>query len=219
MTWVTPEMVLAAYARGIFPMGESRSDPRLFWVDPELRGILPLDGFHLSRRLARTVSRDVFKVTIDTAFTAVIEACAAPRADHPETWINAPIAELFTELHRRGVVHSVECWRESELLGGLYGVSLGAAFFGESMFSHATDASKVALVHLVARLRRGGYALLDVQFVTAHLAQFGVLEIPRSDYRRRLAAALAATADFLRAPTDWTPEEVLAAVRDDRREV
>lgn len=215
MTWVTPEMVLAAYARGIFPMGENRGDPRLFWVDPELRGILPLDRFHLSHRLARTVRQGRFRVAIDTDFAAVIAACAAPRDDHPETWINAPIAELFTELHRRGIVHSVECWRDDMLLGGLYGVSLGAAFFGESMFSRATDASKVALVHLVARLRRGGYKLLDVQFVTSHLAQFGVLEIPRSDYRRRLAAALAGQADFFRAPVDWTPEEVLAALQDD----
>jgi leucyl/phenylalanyl-tRNA--protein transferase len=188
---ITPQIMLRAYAAGIFPMSEAADDPTLFWVEPELRGVIPLEGFHLPSRLARTVRSDRFQVTADRAFGAVIAACAEARPDRPETWINARIRELFLDLHALGHAHSVECWRGGRLVGGLYGLSLGGAFFGESMFHRETDASKVALVHLVARLRRGGYRLLDAQFQTDHLAQFGTVEIPRAAYVRLLDAALA----------------------------
>lgn len=187
---ITPEIMLRAYAAGIFPMAESADDPGLFWVEPELRGIIPLDGFHLSSRLARTVRSDHFEIRVDSDFEAVIEACGEARPDRPETWINTRIRAIFGELFALGHVHTVECWREGRLVGGLYGLSLGGAFFGESMFHRETDASKVALVHLVARLRRGGYRLLDTQFQTGHLAQFGTVEIPRDAYRLRLDDAL-----------------------------
>ncbi len=187
---ITPEIMLRAYAAGIFPMAESADDPGLFWVEPELRGVIPLDRFHLSSRLARTVRSDRFEVRVDTAFDAVIAACAEAKPDRTETWINQRIREIFGELFALGHVHTVECWREGRLVGGLYGLSLGGAFFGESMFHHETDASKVALVHLVARLRHGGYRLLDTQFQTGHLAQFGTMEIPRDAYRRLLEDAL-----------------------------
>lgn len=187
---ITPEIMLRAYAAGIFPMAESADDPSLFWVEPELRGIIPLDGFHLSSRLARTVRSDRFEIRIDSDFDAVIAACGEARPDRPETWINGRIRAIFSELFALGHVHTVECWREGRLVGGLYGLSLGGAFFGESMFHRETDASKVALVHLVARLRRGGYRLLDTQFQTGHLAQFGTIEIPRDAYRPRLDDAL-----------------------------
>lgn len=193
---ITPEIMLRAYAAGIFPMAESADDPGLFWVEPELRGVIPLDRFHLSSRLARTVRSDRFEVRVDTAFDAVIAACAEAKPDRTETWINRRIREIFGELFALGHVHTVECWREDRLVGGLYGLSLGGAFFGESMFHRETDASKVALVHLVARLRRGGYRLLDTQFQTGHLAQFGTIEIPRDSYRRLLDEAL-------RHPGDW----------------
>ena len=187
---ITPEIMLRAYAAGIFPMAESAEDPGLFWVEPELRGVIPLDRFHLSSRLARTVRSDRFEVRVDTAFDAVIAACAEAKPDRTETWINQRIREIFGELFALGHVHTVECWREGRLVGGLYGLSLGGAFFGESMFHRETDASKVALVHLVARLRHGGYRLLDTQFQTGHLAQFGTMEIPRDTYRRLLEDAL-----------------------------
>ncbi|CAM5180021.1 Leucyl/phenylalanyl-tRNA--protein transferase OS=Bosea thiooxidans OX=53254 GN=aat PE=3 SV=1 [Bosea thiooxidans] len=187
---ITPEIMLRAYAAGIFPMAETADDPGLFWVEPELRGIIPLAGFHLSSRLARTVRSDRFEIRVDSDFEAVIAACGEARPDRPETWINARIRVIFAELFALGHVHTVECWREGRLVGGLYGLSLGAAFFGESMFHRETDASKVALVHLVARLRRGGYQLLDTQFQTGHLAQFGTLEIARDDYRLLLDEAL-----------------------------
>jgi len=183
--------MLRAYAAGIFPMAEAADDPNLFWVEPEQRGVIPLDRFHLSSRLARTVRSDRFEIRVDTAFEAVIDACAAVQDDRPETWINGRIREIFGELFRLGHVHTVECWREGHLVGGLYGMSLGGAFFGESMFRRETDASKVALVHLVARLRRGGYSLLDAQFQTAHLAQFGTQEVPRAAYQLLLERALA----------------------------
>jgi leucyl/phenylalanyl-tRNA--protein transferase len=189
-------LLLRAYAAGIFPMAESADSADLYWFDPERRGILPLDDFHVPRRLRRTVRRGPFEVRFDSAFRAVIEACAEPTAERPKTWINHDIVRLYSELAAQGFAHSVECWRDGRLVGGLYGVALGAAFFGESMFSRETDASKVALVHLVARLRAGGYTLLDTQFVTAHLGRFGAVEIPRAEYRRRLAAALATPADF-----------------------
>ena len=193
---LTPELLLRAYAAGIFPMAESRRTRSVFWVDPEARGVLPLDRFHVPHSLRKTVRRDTFAVRCNTAFEAVMRACAAPRPGHPDTWINEPIVAAYTHLHRLGFAHSVECWQGDALVGGLYGVSMGGAFFGESMFSRVRDASKVALVHLVARLRLGGYVLLDVQFVTEHLAQFGVEEIPARVYLQRLEAALAVRARF-----------------------
>jgi leucyl/phenylalanyl-tRNA--protein transferase len=197
---ITPELVLRAYQAGLFPMAETRDANKLFWLDPEQRGVLPLDGFHAPRRLLRTVLSDLYAVSADTDFPAVIAACAQPARGRDDTWINPQIEALFTALHRAGHAHSVECRKDGVLVGGLYGVALGGAFFGESMFSRARDASKVALVHLVARLRLGGFTLLDTQFVTAHLTQFGAMEIPREVYRERLAAALNTPARFLADP-------------------
>ncbi len=196
MATMTPETLLRAYAVGLFPMAERHDDETLYWIDPEKRGILPLDGFHLPRRLARKFRLSPFEVRCDTAFERVIRECAKPADDRPETWINEEIIALYTELNEMGRAHSVECWRGDELVGGLYGVTLGAAFFGESMFSRETDASKIALAHLVARLRKGGYRLLDIQFVTEHLSRFGAVEIARSGYRHLLADALDQTATF-----------------------
>jgi leucyl/phenylalanyl-tRNA--protein transferase len=187
---ITPELLLRAYRAGLFPMAETRDGFRLYWLDPELRGVLPLDRFHLPRRLARTVLADRYRVTTDAAFDVVIGACAEAGPRRAETWINPTIEGLFVALHRLGHAHSVECWDGTELVGGLYGLAIGGAFFGESMFSRARDASKVALVHLVARLRMGGFTLLDTQFVTTHLAQFGTREVPRIAYRRSLAEAI-----------------------------
>src|SRR4051812_20217337 len=181
---LTPEILLQAYAAGIFPMAETADDTELFWVDPTRRGILPLDAFHVPRRLARLVRQDRFKVRCDAAFQAVMRGCAESNEKRPNTWINDEILRLYGALFAGGAAHSVECWRDGELVGGLYGVSLGAAFFGESMFSRVTDASKVALVHLAARLRLGGYLLLDTQFLTPHLAQFGGGEITPARYHR-----------------------------------
>ena len=195
---LTPEILLKAYMSGIFPMAESADDPELFWVDPEHRGILPLDGFHIPRRLRRLVRQDRFAVHVDGDFAATIAGCADATDERPNTWINGEIVRLYTTLHEMGFAHSVECWEADTLLGGLYGVAIGGAFFGESMFSRATDASKVALVHLVARLRLGGYRLLDTQFLTPHLAQFGGIEIPRARYHRLLAEALRYRAVFPR---------------------
>lgn len=185
-----PSELLDCYRRGVFPMADARDDPRLFLVDPDLRGALPLDRFHLSKSLRKTIRRDVFEIRINTAFSQVMELCAESAPDRPNTWINSPILNLYSALHRMGHAHSVEAWLEGELVGGLYGVSLKAAFFGESMFSRMTDASKVALAHLVALLRAGGFTLLDTQFLTPHLKSLGGIEISRAEYRRRLAAAL-----------------------------
>lgn len=187
---LTPEILLKAYQAGIFPMAETADDPELFWVDPERRGVLPLDGFHLSRRLRRVVRQDRFEIRIDYDFPATLAGCAEATEKRPNTWINAEIVRLYTALFERGAVHSVELWQDGALVGGLYGVSIGGAFFGESMFSRVTDASKVALVHLVALLRQGGYRLLDMQFLTAHLAQFGAVEVPRAQYQHLLGEAL-----------------------------
>jgi leucyl/phenylalanyl-tRNA--protein transferase len=198
MTGFTADDLVACYRRGVFPMAEARDDNRVFLIDPERRGVIPLGDFHIPKRLARTVRTNPFEIRIDSAFDQVIDACAAPAPDRPETWINAPIRHLYRELFGRGVVHTVECWSGDQLVGGLYGVALGGAFFGESMFSRARDASKVALVHLVGRLIAGGYGLLDAQFMTDHLAQFGALEMERHDYRRALAKALPLPADFYR---------------------
>jgi leucyl/phenylalanyl-tRNA--protein transferase len=189
-------MLLRAYALGIFPMAERRDDNEVYWVDPERRGILPLEDFHLPRRLARTVRQEHFDVVCDRDFDAVVEACAAPDFGRSETWINGPIRKLTNQLFALGYGHSVECRRKGELVGGLYGIALGGAFFGESMFSRERDASKVALVHLAMRLRLGGFRLLDTQFITQHLAQFGTIEIARAEYRRLLSDALAVPAKF-----------------------
>ena len=191
--------LLDCYARGVFPMADARDDERVFLIDPERRGILPLDAFHIARRLARTVRAEPYEIRTDTAFHEVVLACAASGPGRPETWINHVIEGLYLQLHALGFAHSVECWKDGVLVGGLYGVSLHGAFFGESMFSRARDASKVALVHLVARLIAGGYRLLDAQFMTAHLSQFGAREISRTDYHRRLGNALAAEGEFQRA--------------------
>ena len=188
--------LLDCYARGVFPMADAREDAQVFLIDPERRGVIPLTGFHVSRRLARTVRADPFEVWVDTAFHEVVLACAASGPGRTETWINRPIEALYLNLHRHGHAHSVECWQDGELVGGLYGVSLGGAFFGESMFSRRRDASKVALVHLVGRLIAGGYRLLDAQFMTEHLTQFGAEEITRSQYQRRLKSALAVPTAF-----------------------
>ena len=196
MLELTPDMLLRAYAIGVFPMAEDRDDPELFWVDPRLRGIIPLDDFHVPKRLQRTIRSGRYHVTFDYAFEEVIEGCAEATEGRPRTWINDRIVTLYTSLFHMRHAHSVECWRDGELAGGLYGVSLGGAFFGESMFSRARDASKVALVHLVSRLRTGGFSLLDAQFTTDHLNQFGALEIPRKEYRARLAEAMKVNANF-----------------------
>jgi leucyl/phenylalanyl-tRNA---protein transferase len=204
---VTTDLVLRAYRHGLFPMAEGRAGDKLFWLDPIKRGVLPLDGFHLPRRLLRTVLSDTFTVTADRNFAGTIAGCATLVPDRSDTWINPQIERLFTELFRMGHAHSVETWQDGMLVGGLYGVALGGTFFGESMFSFARDASKVALVHLVGRLRLGGFRLLDTQFVTSHLAQFGAAEIPREIYKQQLAEAV----DH---PAVWLPDpgrDMLAA--------
>jgi leucyl/phenylalanyl-tRNA--protein transferase len=193
---LTPELILRAYAAGIFPMAEDADSPDLFWVSPEKRGVLPLDGFHISRSLRKTMKTREFSVRVDTDFDAVIDGCATEGEDRDSTWINPEIRRLYSELFRRGYVHTVEVWAEGELVGGLYGLSMGAAFFGESMFHRVTDASKIAMAHLVERLKAGGYRLLDTQFVTPHLASLGGIEIPRELYEVQLAAALAHPGDF-----------------------
>ncbi len=212
---VTPELMLRAYRVGLFPMAETRRGQRLYWLDPEQRGVLPLDRFHLPRRLLRTVLSGPYKVTANRAFAQVIAGCAAAAPGREDTWINTDIERLFQDLHRQGHAHSVEVWAAPDggnggpgvLVGGLYGVSLGGVFFGESMFSRARDASKVALVHLVARMRLGAYRLRDTQFVTSHLAQFGAVEIPRDAYKTMLAEAVQGQAQWLSAP----PAEQLEA--------
>ena len=197
---VTADLVLRAYRHGLFPMAEGRAGDRLFWLDPVKRGILPLDGFHLPRRLLRTVLSDEYIVTADRNFAGTIAGCATPMPGRMDTWINPQIERLFGELFRLGYAHSVETWRDGTLIGGLYGVALGGVFFGESMFSFARDASKIALVHLIARLRLGGFRLLDTQFVTSHLAQFGAQEIPREVYKQLLSEAVDKPAVWPRAP-------------------
>ncbi|MEK9673131.1 MAG: leucyl/phenylalanyl-tRNA--protein transferase [Rhodospirillaceae bacterium] len=184
------ELLLRAYAAGIFPMAESRDDPQVFWVDPKKRGVIPLDGFHLPKKFRKTLRNPPFIVRANSAFEQVLKSCAETGPGRDETWINKPIQDAVTELHHLGFAHSIETWQDGYLVGGLYGVALRGAFFGESMFSRATDASKVALAHLVARLRIGGFRLLDTQFVTEHLKQFGCREILARDYQKQLAAAL-----------------------------
>jgi len=209
---ITPDVLLKAYAAGIFPMAESAEDPRLYWVEPERRGIIPLDAFHLPRRLARTVRQERFEIRVDSDFEGVIGGCAAPGPGRRKTWISRRIRELYGALFRLGHCHTVEAWDEGRLVGGLYGVKLGAAFFGESMFARERDASKVALVYLVARLRAGGFALLDTQFMTEHLAQFGTVELPRRDYARLLEQAVRREATFYPWPGAGASDLVLQSV-------
>lgn len=206
------DALLDCYRQGVFPMADARREKRLFLVDPVRRGVLPIEAPHISQRLARTVRSKRFEATADRAFAQVIAACAAPGPGREETWINSAIESLCLELHHRGVAHSVEVWREGRLAGGLYGVALGGAFFGESMFSRERDASKVALVHLLARLAAGGFVLLDAQFQTEHLASLGAVEISRAEYRRRLAQALAIEADFGRLPPQVEGAAALQAI-------
>jgi leucyl/phenylalanyl-tRNA---protein transferase len=198
---ITPEVLLRAYACGIFPMAENAHDPALYWIEPQQRGIIPIQDMQVHKRLARSIRQDQFEVRIDSDFAGVIAGCAARSEGRTSTWINGRIRELYGELFEMGHCHTVETWREGRLVGGLYGVHLRGAFFGESMFSTERDASKTALVHLVARLRHGGFTLLDTQFVTDHLRQFGAEEIERVDFQVRLDAALATDADFLRLPS------------------
>lgn len=227
MSTITPQVLLKAYTAGIFPMAESASDSALYWVEPEVRGIIPLDGFHVSRSLARRIRSRQFSVTVDTDFDGVIRACAGQTGsagdtsvvERPSTWINARISALYNQLHAMGCCHSVECRdRDGTLVGGLYGVRIGAVFFGESMFSAQRDASKVAMVHLVARLKAGGFHLLDTQFVTDHLKTFGCVEVPRDDYRLLLDEALLAQADFTEFAEDDNPEVVLASAKSGHHE-
>lgn len=193
---ITTDILLRAYSIGLFPMAESADDPNLFWVDPEVRGVFPLDGLIVSKSLAKTVRSDRFEIRVDHDFFAVIDACASAYEDRENTWINGRIRKLYGQLFDEGHVHTVEAWRDGELVGGLYGVHLGGAFFGESMFHRETDASKVALVHLAARLLKGGFSLLDAQFVTPHLASLGAIEVSQQAYRLRLADAVARERDF-----------------------
>jgi leucyl/phenylalanyl-tRNA---protein transferase len=210
---ITPEVLLKAYACGIFPMAESAEDPALYWIEPELRGIIPLDTFHVPSRLARTVRSEPFTVVCNRDFDAVLDGCSAPGPGRTRTWINARIRNLYRKLYEIGHCHTVEVYDGTALVGGLYGVSLGRVFFGESMFHRARDASKIALVHLVARLRAGGYRLLDTQFVTDHLKTFGATEVPRRHYHRLLADALIGEADFAVFPLDEPIDGTTALTR------
>jgi leucyl/phenylalanyl-tRNA--protein transferase len=193
---IPTDLLLKAYASGVFPMAESALDPEVFWVRPETRGVIPLDAFHIPKSLAKTVRQGRFEVTIDQDFEAVIDGCGEARVERRNTWINVPIREAYVELHRRGNCHSVEAWRDGQLVGGLYGVTLGRAFFGESMFSRERDASKVCLVHLVERLRERRFELLDTQFTTEHLKRFGAIDVPRRKYEHLLEHALEGSAQF-----------------------
>ncbi len=193
---ITPEVLLRAYEAGIFPMSESYDDPDIFWVDPRIRGILPVKNFHVPRRLKRTVRSERFKITINKEFTSIMEGCAASVGKRPKTWINGQIIELYTALHDMGYAHSIECWRNGRLAGGLYGIALGGVFFGESMFSRERDSSKVALVHLLARMRAGNFMFVDTQFTSKHLSRFGAIAISRSDYQSLLKQALGIKSNF-----------------------
>jgi leucyl/phenylalanyl-tRNA--protein transferase len=206
---ITPEVLLKAYACGIFPMAESAEDAALYWVEPEQRGVIPLDRFHVPSRLARTVRSDRFRVVVDRDFVSIIDGCAEIGRGRERTWINARIRSLYCQLAEHGYGHSVETYEDDRLVGGLYGLTLGRAFFGESMFHRVTDASKVALVHLVARLIAGGFTLLDTQFITSHLATFGAIEVSRRQYHRFLEAALAGAGDFLATPTSLSGAQAL----------
>jgi leucyl/phenylalanyl-tRNA--protein transferase len=209
VTDLTPDLVLKAYAYGVFPMAKSRGDHTVFWVQPRLRGIIPLDRFHVPRSLRKRLRRGTYRVTVDRDFRGVLDGCAAQAPGREDTWINDKIVALFTDLHRAGLAHSLEAWRGEELVGGLYGLAMGGAFFGESMFSRADDASKVALCHLVGIMKKGGFRLLDTQFITDHLKQFGAVEIPQKDYLGELSAALAHLGSF-QGPLD--PAELEAVL-------
>jgi leucyl/phenylalanyl-tRNA--protein transferase len=215
---ITPEVLLKAYACGIFPMAENAEDPALYWIEPEMRGIIPLDRFHISARLARTVRADRFTVTVNRDFDGVLDGCAESRPGRPRTWINARIRILYRKLYERRHCHSLEVYDGETLVGGLYGVTLGRAFFGESMFHRERDASKVALVHLVARIKAGGFKLLDTQFVTDHLKTFGAIEVPRRQYHKLLEAALVGEGDFAALGTrrPITGAQALAQLVTDR---
>jgi len=210
MTTITPQVLLKAYTAGIFPMAESADDPALYWIEPDERGVIPLDNFHISTSLRKTVRHAGFEIRVDTAFDHVINACAEKTDTRDVTWINHRILKLYTQLNKMGCCHSIESWRDGKLVGGLYGVRIGAVFFGESMFSRVTDASKVALVHLVARLNAGGFKLLDAQFLNSHLAQFGTYTVPKKLYRPILEDALDGTGDFSAFKLDTDPEAVLS---------
>ena len=212
MIEITPQVLLKAYSCGIFPMAESADDPALYWIEPQHRGILPLDQAHVPSRLARTTRTTPWQVRIDTDFEGVIAGCAAARPGRRSTWINSRIRSLYRDLFNSGHCHTVEVWNGEKLVGGLYGVALGAAFFGESMFSFERDASKLALVHLIARLIHGGFVLLDTQFVTDHLRQFGTIEVDRDEFHKVLERALAVKGDFLRLPLEAAPVEILAVI-------
>ena len=212
MMEITPQVLLKAYSCGIFPMAESADDPALYWIEPQHRGVLPLDSVHFPRRLLRTVRTSTFEVRIDSNYDGVIDGCAAPRPGRSTTWINKRIRSLYRELFEQGSCHTVEVWFEGRLAGGLYGVALKSAFFGESMFSFQRDASKIALVHLVARLIHGGFTLLDTQFVTDHLKQFGTIELDRALFQRRLEDALKIDADFNTLSKAATSEEIIHLV-------
>ncbi|MCF1434168.1 leucyl/phenylalanyl-tRNA--protein transferase [Agrobacterium vitis] len=200
---ITPDILLRAYSIGLFPMAESSDDPELFWVEPDLRGIIPLDSFHYSKSLAKIIRQKPFDIRFDTAFAAVLDKCAEPAPDRPSTWINQTIRDLYTALFQMGHAHSVEAFEGDELVGGLYGVSLGAAFFGESMFSRRSNASKICLVHLVERLRAQGFVLLDTQFTTEHLKTFGAIDVAKDEYSKMLEEAVTmANVPFL------LPEEI-----------
>ena len=205
------DLLLQAYANGIFPMSDARDDPDTFWIEPEYRAILPLEGFRLSKSLAKTIRQGRFTVTVDTAFAQVIATCAESQDDRRDTWINPDIEDSFRELHERGRAHSVECWADGRLVGGLYGLAMGRAFFGESMFSRRKDASKIALAWLIHRLRAGGFTLFDTQFLTLHLASLGAVEIPRSEYQIRLALAMSLNANFDPAGYHPLPSSVVPA--------
>jgi leucyl/phenylalanyl-tRNA--protein transferase len=209
---ITPQVLLKAYACGIFPMAESAEDPALYWIEPQQRGILLLDQMHVPRRLARTIRSGQFEVKVDSNFEGVISGCAASRPGRRTTWINSKIRSLYRDLFKSGHCHTVETWQDGKLVGGLYGVALNGAFFGESMFSTARDASKVALVYLCARLIHGRFTLLDTQFVTEHLKQFGTVEIDRAEFHEKLEKALAQQADFLALPKDAGPDAILDTI-------
>lgn len=206
---ITPQILLRAYAAGIFPMAESAEDSALYWVEPDHRGIIPLHGLRISRSLRKTVRQRPFAVKVDTDFPAVIAACAEKTPERKQTWINGRIRSLYTQLHRAGCCHSIECWQDGQLAGGLYGVRIGAVFFGESMFSRVTDASKVALVHLVARLNFGGFRLLDAQFTNPHLERLGAISVPKAEYQLMMEPLLDLDADFHAFDQDGDPDAVL----------
>ena len=212
MTGLTPQLLLGAYASGMFPMAESRHDADLYWIDPDVRGVLPLDAFHIPRRLRKTIRTYPFEIRCDSDFAGTVRACAEPQGDRPDTWINDEIEHLYSALFEMGFAHSVECWDEDALVGGLYGVSLGGAFFGESMFTRSRDASKIALAHLVARLIQGNYTLLDTQFVTEHLSKVGAIEVSRAAYHRLLDKAMSSNADFYSLPTDTSGDDIVQLI-------